>query len=486
MVSTRGDATSATRGLPIGVVWTAIAILAPVTAAFLGRTMAIDLAYQIRAGNDMLTTHHLLDVDTFTYTVNGTAWLNQQWGAQVILAAIFRLGGWGAIAITRGLVLGVVLASVFAACRAYGVRARTAALLTVAGWLVGIEIVPQLRPQEFAFALFALCLWALATRHEHPWRVWLVPAAMLPWANIHGSFPLGLVLLGFAWLEDRRDRRESALRILLAAGAGLAVTFVNPFGARVWAYVVDLSTHPVVSRRIAEWGPPSIHTWTGRFFFASLLAIAAWLARRSSPTDRLTLLQFGVFAVLSLLAIRGVAWWALVAPVLVASLIDPAQPESRERRSMLNAAVVVLLLVLALVSLPVRRGVDPVSGGPAVLSYAPEKLVAAARGAVPAGSHAFVSQLFASWSEYSAPGLPVGVDSRIELFPEEVWNDYYLVSAGREGWQDVLSRWDVQVLILQPDQASGLLAVLPAHPEWAPVARNEEGAVFVRSASVSP
>jgi len=469
------------RGLPIGSAWMAIAILTPVIATFFARTMAIDLAYQIRAGNDMLASHRVLDVDTFTYTVNGSVWLNQQWGAQVLLAATFRLGGWGAIAVTRGLLLGVVLWFLYASCRAYGVTARTAALLTVGGWLVGIEIMPQLRPQEFAFALFALCLWALATRRTDPWRVWLVPAATLLWVNIHGSFPLGLLLLLFAWLEDRRDHPFSARRTIIAGGAGLALTFVNPFGIRVWSYVVDLSTHPIVSRRIAEWGPPSIHTWTGRFFFASLLAIAAWLARRSASTDWLKLLQLGVFAVLSLLAIRGVVWWGLVAPVIVASLLGPPAPDRYEHRSMLNVFVVGALVVLAVLALPIRRGDDPVSGGPAVLSYAPENLVAAARDAVPAGSHAFVSQLFASWSEYSAPGLLVDVDARIEIFPEDVWDTYYLISSGQEGWEEALDRGGVSVLILQPDQAEGLLDVLPANPDWMPVVKNDQGSVFVRT-----
>jgi len=59
-------------------VWVAIAIAVPVVVAFLTPNSALDLAYQIRVGNVMLDTHHLLDMDTFTYTVYGQPWLNQQ------------------------------------------------------------------------------------------------------------------------------------------------------------------------------------------------------------------------------------------------------------------------------------------------------------------------------------------------------------------------------------------------------------------------
>jgi hypothetical protein len=461
--------------------WALIAVVLPVAGAFAARMMAIDLAYQIRAGGVMLDTRRLLDVDTFTYTVRGAAWLNQQWGAEVLLAAIHRAGGWTGVAIVRGLLLGVIVFLIYRTCRAGGAAPRTAAILTLAGWLVGIEILPAMRPQLFGFVIFALVMWAIATRATSPRRLWLVPPLVVIWANVHGSFPLAFVLLGLAWLADRRSDPQGARRLLAVAAVTVPATLVNPFGIRVWSYVADLSTHPVVSRRIAEWGPPSVHTPTGLLFFASIFGVVALTARRLRPVPWLPLLTLGLFAALGLLAIRGVVWWAMVAPVVVAWLIrDDAARQPARSRPPLHAVVVAALLLLVVATLPLARGTDPVAGGPGVLTYAPERLVAAARGAVPAGTNAFVSQLYASWTEFSAPALPVAVDARIEIFPESVWDGYYLVSAGREGWSDVLERWDVRVLILEPNQASGLLEVLPAHPEWRRIARDANGSVYLR------
>ena len=89
--------------------------------------------------------------------------------------------------------------------------------------------------------------------------------------------------------------------------------------------------------------------------------------------------------------------------------------------------------------------------------------------------------MYASWSEYRAPGLPVAVDPRVELFPKETWDDYLLVSAGRDGWQQVLDRWGVDVLVLQPDQSTGLLAVIGNDPGWRPVLQTDHGSVYVRT-----
>jgi hypothetical protein len=484
-VSTKGSAGSGWLRWPtIGSVWAAIAVGVPVAAAYLGRTMAIDLAYQIRAGDLMLQGRTLLDVDVFTFTVAGQPWLNQQWSAQVVLASVFGIGEWDALAILRGIVLGATLAFLFLACRGAGASMRTAAFLTVGGWLVGIEILPELRPQAFAFLLFAVCLWALATRRAHPGRIWIVPILVVPWANIHGSFPLVFVLLGFAWLEDRRAAPTRARRLVLAAALGVLASLLNPYGLRVWSYVVELSTHPIVSRRISEWGPPSIHSWSGRLFFVSLFAVLVHLARRGRPADWPALARLVAFAILSLLAIRGVVWWALVAPVVVAGLLADKETYPGEERSAIGGLVLAAIAVLLIVSLPIGRGTDPASGGPAVLRYAPEHLVSLARDRIPAGGRVFVSQLYASWSEFSAPELPVFVDARIEIFPEEIWDEYYDVSEAREGWREILDRWDVRALVLHPDQASHLIEVLETDRGWERAGGDpSQGWVFVRAGS---
>lgn len=473
-------------GVPsLDATWAALAVLVPVAVTASVQTQALDLAYQLRAGADTLGDLSIVRNDTFTYTVHGEAWLNQQWGAQVLLAAAHPDGGWLGLGLLRAVAVAVTMLLVYRSCRESGVTPRMGAVLTLSGWFVGAVIVAQLRPQTFAVVLFALSMWLVTTRARAPGRLWLVPLVTLAWANVHGSFPLVFAWLGLAALDDVvGGSRSSAVRIARVALVSLGATLVNPYGVRVWSYVADLATNTVVAERIGEWGPPSFRSLTGILFWSSLLAVVIVVARRR---DRLTLaglVGLGAFAALSLLAVRGVIWWALAVPVLVAPAFVPeAQPGSREApaRSWVGVALIVAVAAVAGIGVVQGSRLDPATGSPAMLSFAPERLVAAVRTSVPPGSRVFASQFHASWAEYSAPGLFYGVDSRVELFPDHVWEEYFNVSAGDPGWGAILDRSGVDALLLDPDQAGGLIAEVREDPRWRIVQETVDGSVFVRS-----
>src|SRR5262245_17541041 len=238
-------------------VWAASAVLIPVILIAATPLVAIDLAYNLRAGDIMFDSHAVLRTDVFSAVANGRPWLNQQWLAQIILASAFRLGGWFGLVALRALTMGLVLSFVFLACRAAGAAAKRAAWLTLAS---GVLLMAgfMLRPQLFGMACFAATGWLVARRRAHPDGVWLVIPITVLWANLHGSFFLAPLLLGLAWVEDRWTRGRAPRTLLLAALGSLLATIVNPYGYRVWSYATGLATNPVIRQTITEWQPPSI------------------------------------------------------------------------------------------------------------------------------------------------------------------------------------------------------------------------------------
>src|SRR5262245_47368497 len=78
----------------IGGRWTFLGFALPALAALLVPMPAVDLTYQLRAGGYILAFGQLPAIDTWTFTADGQPWVDQQWGAQAILAAVFEAAGW--------------------------------------------------------------------------------------------------------------------------------------------------------------------------------------------------------------------------------------------------------------------------------------------------------------------------------------------------------------------------------------------------------
>lgn len=460
--------------------WAFLAVGLPVLASMIANLSSVDLAYHLRAGGLTLDTGSIPTSDTFTFTLAGSPWVNQQWGAQVLLAGVYRLASWTGLVVLRAALVGLIFGLLFEACRRRGLDLRRAAWLTIAAFIVS-AVALALRPQLFGMVLLALTLLLVADRRAHPRRLWAVPLIVLVWANLHGSFFLGPVVLGLAWLGDVHDRVPNRHRLIVLAALSAAAALVNPFGPGVWAYAAGLSTNPFVTSRIAEWQPTTVRTIPGILFFGSLALVVVFLARRARPAPWPTLVWLAVFAAIGMYAIRGVAWWPLGAVVALAGWLVSGDGRTKarpERSSRINLVVAGLIAALSLVLLPVWRPVDPRLGAPVgVVGDAPPGITAWLREHTPPGSRILNPQPWGSWFELALPDHPIAIDSRIELFAVEVWDDLDRVRTGGDGWLDSLTRWQVAVVVVEKGETA--FADRLATAGWTKSYEDADGAIYV-------
>lgn len=459
--------------------WAGIAVAVPTIAVLALSLSAIDLAYLVRAGDDMLRTGHLMRIDSYTFTAFGREWLNQQWGAEILLAAAYRLGGWPALVCLRSALIGFLSLFVFLTSRAASASRRTSSLLTLVAFVAALPGL-ILRPQLIGLTLFALALWLIATRRAHPRRLLGVPAVTLVWANVHGSFFLAPILLLLAWLQDRRDGVPGRGRVLSLAAISALATLANPFGPRVWTYVAGLATNPTIAKTITEWQPPDVRDPSGAVFFGTVIGVVGLLTLGRRRTAWPVLVSLGVFFALGLTATRSTLWWYPLAATTSAALIAdaPAEGMKTEPRSLAGAAIAASLLVAAVIFLPWWR----TSGSQVdLLDNAPPRLTAELQRRLEPGSRLFSIQPYASWFEFELREDPVFVDCRIELFPRSVWREYDVVVLGQQGWQRVLDRWRVDAVVATHKYAAGLVPRILADPGWSVAYRGADGYIFLRT-----
>lgn len=471
-----------------GTLFTLLAVFLPAVASLLAPVLTGDISYQVATGQLMLDRGEIVDTDPFTFTVFGDAWVNQQWGASIVFAVVYDAAGWLGLLLMRASLIGVAFALVFWTCRAFDVNRIVASLVTMTAFVVAATNL-ALRSQMFGVVSFAAVLALLAWRHRHPRLLWLIPLIMVVWANTHGSFFMGWLAIGLAVLEDLVARRRLALATATVGLLSVLATLVHPWGLEMWRYVVELSFNPLISALVTEWQAPTLRTPTGIFFFLSLAVVLVLLLVRGRVLSWLQLAWLGGLALLGLMAVRNVVWWAIGSAPYVARLVGGLEFRGRRvgdpaldaPRGLGYTAIAGASVVLALVALPIWRPIDAVYGPEGVVRYAPrgvtEALVAEAR----PGEHLFAEQKWGSWFEQALPGVPVMVDTRIELFDEEVWGDYLHVQSGRADWAEILDRWDVSLVAILADNGQ-LRPFLEADPRWELRFADGEGAVYRRLA----
>jgi hypothetical protein len=434
-----------------------------------------DTWWHLRAGAWMVEHRQILSQDVFSLTRMGQPWIYPGWLAQVLLYVVFHFLGYAGLNLFTAAT--VVLAFVFVWQTFEGPTLLRAFVLLLAATTSAVYW--SARPQILSFVLAGLFVWILERSRAGDRRLlWILPPAMALWANLHGGFAIGLMLLGIylagevlelivpaflrsvtlaqAWAE----RRGAVVALALAAIVSAAAVSLNPHGPVMLLYPFRTVSIGVLQDYIQEWQSPNFHHLEAQpFLWMLFLTVAAltFSRRRRGATE---ILGVVAFAYMSLLAGRNIALFALfTGPVLARhghSALEPViarfgrGPQIPERIArVLNLVLVALLLVAgaAKVSIPL----SPMTNEQALERQLPVAAVEWIRHHHPAGPlfNSYNWGGYILWALY--PDYPSFVDGRTDLFDDEILSDY--LEAWRAGpeWTEVINHWGIQLALLEPE-----------------------------------
>ena len=193
-----------------------------------------DTMWQITVGQWILEHRAVPETDVYSFTMRGQPWISTQWLAQVAYAKVYAVAGWSGPVVLAA----AAIAATFALLTKFLIRrlSESTTLVFIAAALA--LTVPHLLARPHVLALPLMVAWvgaliAAADRRGVP-SFWWLPLMAL-WANLHGGFVFGLVLIAPAALDavlnaDLTLRKSLALRWAAFAAAAIAASCCTPYG----------------------------------------------------------------------------------------------------------------------------------------------------------------------------------------------------------------------------------------------------------------
>jgi hypothetical protein len=262
-----------------GILLIRLAVFAALLGA-LTRTFADpDLWGHVRFGGDILR-EGLASTDPYSFT-SDVPWVNHEWLAEVVMYLSWRVGGGFGLISLKLAIISATLALVVATLRK---DTLTQTVRDVLVFIALVDLWPRvfvIRPQLFSIVLFAVLMWIFRSAERGRWRpLWLTPAVLALWVNVHGGWIVGLgaLLVWSASIVVRLHRcAVPPARAALVAVLTTFATLANPYGIGLWGFLyhtVGLG-RPNISdwRPLLESGPDVVIPW---MLTAGVACLALW------------------------------------------------------------------------------------------------------------------------------------------------------------------------------------------------------------------
>ena len=217
-----------------------------------------DLWWILATGEWILDNGRVVNQDVFSYTFNGTSWINVKWLFEVLAYLMTRIGGPELVFLYQmiaNLVVVYMISRIFKHFRVaqgksgqdiISVGLVLATYLALIGWEFRINGRPEMT--TYAMSLVYVHIFLRHRNQGGKGIFWLIPLQIL-WTNLHEAYGTGMVLLvvfalASLW-EYGYSRRNETVRpfpkqLLLASVLALVAVSINPRGPQMLAHPFEI------------------------------------------------------------------------------------------------------------------------------------------------------------------------------------------------------------------------------------------------------
>ncbi len=433
-----------------------------------------DTWWHLRAGQWIMDNLSVVRVDPFSYTRLDYPWEYPGWIIQACMLWIYRVFGPGGLNLWTAGMVTLAFAFIWRTLSG-GVFLRAFVMILAASTSA---VFWSARPHLVTFVLTAVFLWILEDYRVRGYppgdkRIWWLPVLMVFWANTHGGFAVGFIILGvyiLSMVSIFRSGSTKAVTVNFAPFRSLIIILVlsvlavcvNPNGPVMLLYPLKTVVIGALQDHIQEWQSPNFHSISVQPF-AWLLLLTLGIVGISR--QRISLIDFVLtagFAYMGLLARRNMALFALVVPMVLTRHAAPILETYARRLGYRTNPNRIIPLKQALLNLLIVGLMVVGVGYKVSLIYPASANEEVFRESLPVEAVEYIHQTQPpgrllnsyNWGGYllwALPEYPVFIDGRTDLYNDEIIGEWLQIIRAENGWQEALDHWDVHLVLLEPN-----------------------------------
>ena len=458
-----------------------------------------DYYWHAALGKNILETHHVTDVDQLSWIAEeqGLKYINHSWLSDILLYWLSTIGSTkmvGAVlyGITTMFLLGITIYSLWG----YKLPITDDGQFKpkFADWIVIAVVTACIyetrgnpRPQQISLILFAISyrIFQITWNQPHRKLGWLLPIISIAWANLHGgTLPmlLGLNVMylalslipSFAIGKVLHKKKGNAAIYMALLVANMVAGCINPYGVRMYSQFFRVDSGSSLLS-VTEWQASSMenapHLFTFIAIVVSLLVFTSW---------KVSLEQFLPLVGLTgmtLLHIRTITWLCIVFAAFILNNECSMQTSIRTISKKINPPIVLrrianklypaILPICTIAAFLIIGVVTPNIAQTTFYREFSDELIKTLETIAPKRMY----------TGYNVGGMAIDagyqsfVDSRADLFTEEILTDFTVMSGTRlnsnaTAINEVLDKYNFDAILLAKYDRGLAVSYFDEREDW--------------------
>jgi len=452
-----------------------------------------DTFWHLKTGEYILS-NGIPTEDPFSFTAAGKHWVTHEWLAEVLLYAIYLLGGVAGLIALKGFISAFIAFLIFRFGTRRGVSSPVSAAVAMFA-VAAMSYMMYARPHAFTFLFLAfLCMILFDSdssekpRSIHRWVI--IPGIFLLWANMHAGFLLGLAIFWVAVVGDIFMVRDIPFgkrirTIVVPAVFATLICLINPSGYEIFYYPIMISTTPIFKSSIAEWVSPIYlgkEEWLAKSILVAASAfglVAAFLHLRHRPAISIIIIAVGLSA---WTAMRNIQNYAVVLAFGLLALPSAKFNLGIFKRLRWLPATIAAAWMILLFGLIRDYQADNGRAGfgikAGLVAEGPADFLRQAgfKGNIISALH---DGAYLIWKGY--PDWKVFIDGRLDVYGPEFLENYRRIIEGGAGALLALDQYGVDAAVLaMPPYIGAIRSQLSGNPSWPLVYYDDYYLVYVK------